>query len=162
MATWGEFIAEVPIVNKRSEGIFVKADHVLDLWEERNNLRAELAKLRGGGGVEEAVVPASPIAEEDGTAATRERERCAAEIEEFAQTCPVDPAWRDFTVQLLRTAAQMLREKLNETASEDDADFLTRVVIPPASEEPPLAEPVAEETPPLAEPVAEDHSSLTS
>ena len=113
MATWGEFIAEIPIINKRSEGIFVKADHVLDLWAERNSLRDELASSRPVRSARSAAEPvaeretvplADPVADYSGEAAARERESCAREVEEFALTCPVDPAWREFTVQLLRTA----------------------------------------------------------
>ena len=169
MATWGEFIAEIPIINKRSEGIFVKADHVLDLWEERNRLRAELATLKNPSaeaeapGTDEAPMPlAAPVTEESNDAAAQERERCAQEIEEFAQTCPVDPAWREWAVQLLQTAAQLLREKPKQ-----DADFLAQVVIPPPAqaettneEAPPMAEPVDDEMPPMAEPVEEGRSTI--
>ncbi len=170
MATWGEFIAEIPIINKRAEGIFVKADHVLDLWEERNRLQAELAKLQAGGNGAETAGPspialASPVGEaEPNQSAAQERERCAREIEEFAETCPVDPAWRELAVQLLRTAAQMLREKANqgeEKALESDMSFLENVVIPPAAAAPvsepelPMAEPVSDDSPPMAEPVTE-------
>lgn len=165
MATWGEFIAEIPIINKRGEGIFVKVDHVLDLWEERNRLRAEVEKLQPpANGSETPTEPASvplaaPVADKERSeAAAQERERCARELEEFADTCPVDPAWRELAGQLLRTAAQRLRETVNQ----QEIDFLAGVVIPPAPEAAngessiPMAEPVSEETPPMAEPVYDE------
>lgn len=169
MANWGEFIAEIPIINKRSEGIFVKVDHVIDLWEERNRLRAELANLKSGTGEaprevappestsEEAdAMPALELGEEDQgrDSAQRERESCAQELEAFAQTYSEDPEQHEWAIQLLFAAAARLREK-NDS---DAADFLANVEIPPQHEparstEPPLAQPISEDEPPLAEPI---------
>jgi chorismate mutase len=102
MGTWKDFITEIPIVNKKAEGIFVKADHVLDLWAERNQLREEVARLKAG----EPAVPAdAPVAAEPEVAvvpvasAPREsaiREQCAREIEELAATYPCDAALQGF------------------------------------------------------------------
>ena len=45
MATWGEFLKEFKIVNQKGQ-VLVQADEVLDVWEERNKLRAEIEELR--------------------------------------------------------------------------------------------------------------------
>src|SRR5262245_33863949 len=87
MASWGHFIKEMPIVNKRSEGIFVKADHVLDLWEERNKLRRELALLQAGGGG----AASGASAEELQAAAAAERDACADEIDAMAEALAEEP-----------------------------------------------------------------------
>lgn len=163
--SWGEFIRDVPIINKKAEGIFVKVDHVIDLWEERNKLRTELEELRGG--TAEGQPPALAAAEEappalavedasNPQAASQERARCADEIEAFAQSFPFEPEQREFGLNLLQAAAQHLRE-----SKEDDlADFLSGVQIPPqaqaaAQEHVPTAEPVAEEVP-MAEVISEE------
>ena len=141
MATWGDFIKEVPIVNKRSEGIFVKADHVLDLWEERNKLRRELAQARQGGSA-----GASP--EELRQAADAEREACAREIEEMAEALAGEDEPNPQMIALLEAVARLLREK----ASGD------------AEESAPMAEPMNEviEDAPMAEPMEVEEIVLTA
>ncbi|MBY0524461.1 MAG: hypothetical protein K2R98_13730 [Gemmataceae bacterium] len=151
MANWGNFISEIPIINKRSEGIFVKVDHVIDLWDERNKLKAELEALRSGTGSSETAGSAPPAAEDSShDAAMREREQCAREVEEFAQTCGVAPEYADFVTQLLAAAAVQLREKYGAT----NVDFLNSVVIPPSPSEVPTAE-AFDNSVPMAEPIAE-------
>ena len=144
MANWGDFIKEMPIINKRSEGIFVKADHVLDLWDERNRLRVELAQaLTGGGGG----VDASAVAE----AVLREREACASEIEEMAEALAGEPEPQEQLIQMLHAVARLIRDKGTQ-----DAPMAEEIADAPMAEElaeAPLAEPVEGVAAPLAEPL---------
>jgi hypothetical protein len=158
MASWGEFIAEIPIINKRSEGIFVKVDHVLDLWAERNQLRAELGRLNGNicspesdaASVSPALV--APVVEDARLRETAylERERCAQEVENLLQSYPAEAEQRELIGQVLRAVARSLRHKDDE----ETAEFLANVEIPPAQAE--TVEIGAESVPfavPIAEPV---------
>ena len=163
MATWGDFIKEIPIINKRSEGIFVKADHVLDLWEDRNKLRAEVAKLlqAGGGGV--AAVDETALAE----AVAREREACAVEVENMAEALAAEPEPQEQLIQMLRAVANLIREKgaqgdygeapLAEEATEAPmAEEATEAPMAEPLEEAAVAEPVEGQATPAAEPVARE------
>ncbi len=125
MATWGDFIAEMPIVRVNAKTMYVPVDNVISLWEERNQLKAKVAQLGSG---------------PDGS----EREACAAEVDEFAEACEHEGTEQaQLMAQVLRAAAQMLRDS-------GQAAALQNVEIPPGeaavAEEVPLAEPV-EETP---------------
>jgi hypothetical protein len=143
MATWGEFIKEVPIINKRSEGIFVKADHVLDLWEERNRLRVELAQaLSGAGG---GRVAESAVAE----AVAREREACAQEIEAMAEALAAEPEPQESMIQMLQAVGRLIRDK----STSGDAPMAEEIESEELVEAP-LAEPLTGEAAPMAEPVA--------
>jgi hypothetical protein len=177
MATWGEFIKEIPIINKKAEGIWVKVDHVIDLWEERNKLREELAELKeaanptSGQGAE-AVVPedrsesdsvapseSAPAAEPPPSEAAV-RERCAQEVEACGQVIPVAPEQREFVAQLLQAVANRLRGKEDQEV----LDFLSRVEIPPqaapadAQASFPQAEPMGAAVP-MAHPVEQEEGS---
>jgi hypothetical protein len=148
MGSWKDFIAEIPIINRRAEGIFVKADDVLDLWEERNKLRAQLnGDATAGVAAAEPIPAAAPV---DPGAEAQVREQIAREAEEFAFTYTRDPDLQTFAVELLRSFADRIRPRNDQ----DAADFLAGVEIPPAAEPIPAAEPV-EAWIPSAEPVPE-------
>jgi hypothetical protein len=161
MASWGEFIKEIPIINKRSEGMFVKVDHVLDLWEERNKLRRELALLQSGGS------GGGASEEELQAAAAAEREVCASEIESMAEALAEEPEPNQQLITMLNAVARLLREKGADDA--EDAEAPMAEPLDNAVEDAPMAEPLEavdaplaepldtpEESPPMAEPVAED------
>lgn len=90
MATWGDFLKDVSVV-RMSNGMYVKVDDVITLWEELNNLRTEVAQLR------EAV--------------TTEREACAREVEEFAEACAAEADTPEVATAYLKAAASIIRDK---------------------------------------------------
>jgi len=122
MGTWGEFISEMRIVNLKSQGIYVKVDDVLDLWEERNKLRIEVKELR------------------DQLAS--EREKCALDVEEFAAACAAEPEQPEWVGTILQTAANLIRERnappVAEEVSAEEAAMLEQA--PMAEEIPPSEE----------------------
>lgn len=98
MATWGDFIKDINVVRLQST-MYVKVDEVITLWDERNTLREEVARLR--------------------TALESERESCAEEVEEFAQACMEEAETPEVAAAYLRAAANLIREK--DTAPTEDA-----------------------------------------
>jgi hypothetical protein len=152
MATWGEFIAEFKVHNFKTAGIqgmYCKVDEVLDLFDERQKLRKQLAEQAYG---------TPPAAVSDVSAETvsaevaLERERCAKDVEEFAEACAAEPNQPEYVVTVLRYAAELIRSR-GQGGAEDAA----------VAEAAPAAEPVDDETaaalaavdipPPTAEPV---------
>ncbi len=101
MATWGEFMSEIHVVRMKPGGMYVQVDEVITLWEERNNLRAEVDRLR---------------AELAG-----EREACAQEVEEFAQACAEESDQAEFIARALQIAAMLIRER-GEPDAETEAE----------------------------------------
>ena len=79
MATWGEFKAEVNVVQMKT-GLYVLVDEVIDLWEERNRLRGEVEQLQGQ--------------------LTRERDECAQEVDDFAKACEEETCEPDLAAVL--------------------------------------------------------------
>lgn len=90
MATWGDFLKDVSVV-RMNNGMYVKVDEVITLWEELNGLRTEVAQLR------ETV--------------TTEREACAREVEEFAEACAAEADTPEVATAYLRAAASIIRDK---------------------------------------------------
>src|SRR5262245_12074707 len=139
MATWGEFIKEFKVVNLKAQGIqgmFVKVDDVLDLFDERQKLRTELAQAKEG-----------TLAE---ASAAAERERCARDVEEFAEACAAEEGQPEYIPTVLRYAAELIRnrgqaapmaEPIEGEPVEEEA-ALAAVDIPPPAEGVPTAEPV--------------------
>jgi hypothetical protein len=111
MATWGDFIQEITVQKLNPGGMVVKVDDVITLWEERNALRAEVAKL--------------------GAALAEERAACAQEIDEFADACAEESDDATVAVALLRAAAKMIRERGQPPADE----IPTAQLIEPAPED---------------------------
>jgi LPS O-antigen subunit length determinant protein (WzzB/FepE family) len=137
MATWGEFINDVPVRRLNPGGMVVSVDDAITLWEDRRKLREEAAKLRG------------ELAEA--------REACAREIEEFASACAAESNEVEAAVALLRACAQMIREHALENVPEAEVAAESAAVpeVPtaePVHDDLPMAEPVV----PMAEPVRED------
>ncbi|MCS6851612.1 MAG: hypothetical protein NZ700_10650 [Gemmataceae bacterium] len=91
MATWGEFLAEFQVMQMKPVGMVVKVDAVIDLWEERNRLRAEVEKLR------------RELAEE--------REACAREVEDFAEAIEHESEEAVFVAKALWAAAELIRDR---------------------------------------------------
>ncbi len=114
MATWGEFIADIQVLKVKPHGMVVSVEQVMELWEERNRLRHEAARLQ---------------AELD-----QEREGCASEIEEFAEACEAEGEESAFIATALRAAAKLLRER-GQVGEEESAE----PEVPP--EETPASEP---------------------
>jgi hypothetical protein len=99
MATWGEFIAEVPVQKSKTGGMVVPVDDVIGVWEERNRLRQEVARLQ--------------------EALAAEREACAREVDEFADAVAAEPDQPEYLVPVLRAAANLIRER---GQAEEEAD----------------------------------------
>src|SRR5689334_19114194 len=91
MATWGEFMQDVPVRHLNPGGMVVSVDHAITLWEERRSLREEVAQLKA--------------------ALAAEREACAQEVDEFAEACAAEAEDAEVAVALLRACAQMIRER---------------------------------------------------
>jgi hypothetical protein len=102
MATWGEFLQEFVIYRPKASEMYVKVDDVLGVWEERNQLRNEVAELKA--------------------AIERERDLCAREVEEFAEACAVETEPSELVVTVLRAAAQLIRERGLPQADEPAID----------------------------------------
>lgn len=100
MATWGEFIADIQVIRTKPHGMVVAVEQVMDLWEERNRLRGEAARLQ--------------------IELEREREACAEEIEEFAAACEAESEESGFIATALRAAASLLRERGQVEPAEDE------------------------------------------
>jgi hypothetical protein len=175
MANWGEFLKEFKIKNLKSEGIWVNVDEVLDLYDERQRLRDELALLK----------QQQPQAASSGADASEIREQCARELEEVAAVASQDPNQPEYIATVLHAAAGLIRgggtpeaEAVEESAPEaglaEPAEAIAPAPEPFAQAETEAqAEPVAAETdeaanflqsveiPPAAEPVhpAEEHQS---
>lgn len=142
MATWGEFIKEFKVVNLKAHGIqgmFVKVDDVLDLFDERQKLRTELAQAKEGT-LADAQVAA-------------ERERCARDVEEFAEACASEEGQPEYIPTVLRYAAELIRNRgqaapMAEAVEgeaippDEEAAALAAIEIPPPAEGIPTAEPV--------------------
>ena len=158
MATWGEFMSEFKITNMKGK-VFIDADQVLDVWEERNKLRKELAELKGDAPPPPPPMEAQEAEIPDVTAAVAaERERCARDVEEFAEACAAEPDQPEYIGVVLRAAAELIRGRGGDAASAEapaaaedtslegyDAEQLIMSAdIPPA--EVPAAEPVEHET----------------
>lgn len=155
MATWGEFIAEFKVHNFKAAGIqgmYVKVDEVLDLFDERQKLRKQLAE-QSYGPPPAAVTAVSPEIVAAEVAA--ERERCARDVEEFAEACAAEPNQPEYVATVLRYAAELIRSRSQvgaeaepvaeaapaaEPVDDDAAAALAAVEIPPAQV--PTAEPV--------------------
>jgi hypothetical protein len=143
MATWGEFINDVPVRRLNPGGMVVSVDDAITLWEDRRALREEVAKLR------------AELAEA--------REACAVEIEEFASACAEESNEVDAALALLRACAQMIREGALKDVPEAElteepaaSPIVAEENVPtaePVHDEPPMAEPVEV---PMAQPVKED------
>lgn len=175
MATWGQFIAEIPIIKVKPGVIHVLVDDVMTLWEERNNLRAEVARLKSGGAHLESVPPASAPnelhAEIDRlrAAVLNEREACAREVEELAEAFLQEQCDQtEYIVTVLKATASLIREREAPEESVPMAETVENVAVEiplamPVEERttstettdatPPLAFPVESESPPLAHPV---------
>lgn len=95
MANWGEFIKEFKILNMKSQGIYVRADEVLDLYDERAKLREEVAALQ------------EQLAQ--GGQSGDVREQCARELEEYAQAVANEPDQPEYIASVLNAAAGLLR-----------------------------------------------------
>jgi hypothetical protein len=172
MANWGEFLKEFKILNLKSQGIYVKVDEVLDLYDERAKLREELAQARD---------ELARLHEQGGNEGS-EREACARDVEEFAEACAAEPDQPEYVVTILRYAAELIRgrgqapvaeavegeaEPAAENSEAEEAPTAIPVAQASPEEEPiPTAQPVSasEATPeaiPTAEPVrpAEEHLS---
>lgn len=98
MATWGDFIGEINVTQLTGGKMVVPVDDAITLWEERNNLRAEVARLR-------AELAAA-------------RDMCAREVEEFAQACEEESETAVLATAFLRAAAALLREE-NESPPDE-------------------------------------------
>jgi len=159
MATWGEFISEFKITNMKGT-VYIHADQVLDVWEERNKLRKELAELKGDAPPPPPPMEAQEAELPDVTAAVAaERERCARDVEEFAEACAAEPDQPEYVGMLLRAAAELIRGRGDAASAEapaaapaedtglegyDAEQLIMSAEIPPA--EVPAAEPVEHET----------------
>jgi hypothetical protein len=101
MATWGEFISEIRVIKVKPGEMYVKVDDVIDLWEERNRLRAEVERLQ---------------AEAAGA-----REACAQELEQFADALEGESEEASFVARALRGVAGIVREggQGEESAAEE-------------------------------------------
>jgi hypothetical protein len=146
MANWGEFLKEFKIKNLKSDGIWVKVDEVLDLYDERQRLRDELAQLKqelehGGGG------QAGNVGEI--------REQCARELEEVAEVALHDPDQPEYIATVLQAAAGLLRGNQVPMAAEDsEAESVPEGV--------PVAEPAGYVDPAaMAEPVVPEEGSYS-
>ena len=98
MATWGEFINEIPVVRIGARTIYVTVDDAITLFTERNALRDEVARLRAALAADGKVVP--------GTSRSSPR-----------------PAWPSPRTRRCRRpslgpAAQMIRERNQDSDSE--------------------------------------------
>ena len=91
MATWGEFLQDVPVRHLNPGGMVVSVDHAITLWEQRRALQDEVAQLKA--------------------ALVAEREGCAQEVEEFAEACAAESDDAEVAVALLKACAQMIRER---------------------------------------------------
>lgn len=100
MATWGEFIADIQVLRIKPHGMVVPVEQVMELWEERNRLRTEAARLQ--------------------QELEQEREGCAREIEEFAEACEAEGEESAFIASALRAAANLLRDR-GQTPEEEPA-----------------------------------------
>ena len=147
MANWGEFIKEFKILNMKSQGIYVKADEVLDLYDERAKLREEVAALK------EQLAQAGQSGDV--------REQCARELEEYAQAVANEPEQPEYIASVLTAAAGLLRnagqvpmadpvegeeaavaeaeplapaEPVAENEIDTTADYLQSIEIPPPAE----------------------------
>src|SRR5262249_37169818 len=120
MATWGEFIAEFKVHNFKAQGVqgmFVKVDDVLDLFDERAKLRKELAQASYG--APPSAAPAAETAPADtaaevAAAVAAERERCAHDVEEFAEACAAEPGQPEYVATVLRYAAELIRSRAQQ------------------------------------------------
>jgi hypothetical protein len=142
MATWGEFIAEMPVQKSPKGGMVVPVDDVITLFDERNKLRQEVARLQAE--------------------LAAEREGCAQDIDDFAEACAAEPEQPEYLVPVLRAAANLIRQRGEPEAEEmDEAEVQEPAAAAEAvapEEAPQLAAPV-EEAPPLAAPVEEEHGT---
>ena len=135
MATWGEFMREFKIVNQKGK-VLVESDEVLDVWEERNKLRKEVEELR--------------------EQLAQERERCACDVDEFAQACAAEPDQPEYVVSVLEAAASLIRQRGQAPAAEEVADPTAALEAAPMAEEVPMGEPVAGgDDIPMGEPIPE-------
>jgi hypothetical protein len=132
MATWGDFIAEITVVrfsktdNIKANAMYVPVDQVIAVWEDRNNLRTDAAKLR-----------------QDLVA---EREACAQEVDDFAQACDEEGSEQSqFIAQALRAASSMIRER---GAAPEAGELPVAEAIDPAlaaTGDTPMADPIEPE-----------------
>ena len=104
MATWGDFIKDVNVVRMQN-GMYVKVDEVITLWEELNKLRASAPPPHDAVAAEQEALQAL----QDAVAA--EREACAREVEEFAEACAAEADTPEVATAYLRAAASIIREK---------------------------------------------------
>jgi hypothetical protein len=99
MATWGEFIREINVITIKPGVMHVKVDEVIDLFEERNRLRQEVARLQAE--------------------LANAREACCKEVEEYALAFEQEGGeYADILSDTLRRLAQVLRESGRETPPE--------------------------------------------
>jgi hypothetical protein len=135
MATWGEFMREFKIVNQKGK-VLVEADEVLDVWDDRNKLRKEVEELR--------------------EQLAQERERCANDIDEFAQACAAEPDQPAYVVSVLEAASALIRQRGQAPAAEEGGDPAAGTEAAPMAEEVPMGEPIAGgEDIPMGEPIPE-------
>lgn len=112
MATWGKFIAELPVQKSKGGGMVVPVDDVITVWEERNKLRQEVARLQG------------ELAEE--------REACAREVDEFADAVAAEPEQPEYLVPVLRAAANLIRERgTEEEEALEETSAVAKEAAPP-------------------------------
>jgi len=97
---------------------------VLDVWDERNKLRVELAELRQQG------VAAAPVADQPDAAQIRET--CALELEAYADACAEEPDQPEYVAQILRVAASLVRT--GPAAAEGEEVPVAEAVPPEAVE----------------------------
>ena len=125
MATWGEFIAEMPIVRlKDSKQMYVKVDDAIDLFDARNKHRAEAQQL------ELQVQQLEVQVQQFQLQLAQEREACALELEEFARACEEESSQPEYSA-ILRAAAGMIRERGQTQADGEEPVVAELVDLPP-------------------------------
>jgi hypothetical protein len=133
MATWGDFIAEVTVIRPskteglKSNAMYVAVDQVIGIWEERNNLRSDVSKLK--------------------QQLTAEREACAQEVDDLAQACEDEGTEQSqYIAQALRAAAGLIRER---AAMPEAGELPVAEPVDPAlasTSDAPMANPIEPET----------------
>lgn len=99
MATWGDFIAELPIQKTKTGAMVVPVDEVITIWEQRNKLLDEVMRLS-----EEL---------------SAEREGCAREVDDFAEAIEAEPDQPEYLASVLRAAANLIRQRGDEAEAEE-------------------------------------------
>ncbi|MBL8797303.1 MAG: hypothetical protein JNM56_25600 [Planctomycetia bacterium] len=86
----------------------------------------------------------------------QERERCACDIDEFAQACAAEPDQPEYVVSVLEAAASLIRQRGQAPVAEEVTDPAAALEAAPMAEEVPMGEPVAGgDDIPMGEPIPE-------